>query len=92
MRKYLLLVFIMLFINSAEALELKINDTAVKVSWEKNASVKALEELVKDDPLIINMSPYGGFEQVGSLGTSITRNDVHTTTHPGDIVKPIKYL
>lgn len=87
MRKYLLsLLFVMFSIGSSEALELKINDTAVTVNWENNASVRALHELVQNAPLTINMSPYGGFEQVGSLGTSITRNDVQTTTQPGDIV------
>ena len=29
---------------------------------------------------------YGGFEQVGSLGNSITRNDERITTDFGDIV------
>lgn len=87
MRKYLLsLLFVMFSIGSSEALELKINDTAVTVNWENNASVRALHELVQNAPLTINMSPYGGFEQVGSLGTSITRNDVQTTTQPGDMV------
>ena len=32
------------------------------------------------------MSMYGGFEQVGSLGASLPRNDVQTTTSAGDIV------
>ena len=32
------------------------------------------------------MSMYGGFEQVGSLGISLPRNDVQTTTTAGDIV------
>ena len=32
------------------------------------------------------MSMYGGFEQVGSMGQSLPRNDVQTTTHYGDIV------
>ena len=31
-------------------------------------------------------SRYGGFEQVGSLSQSFSRNDVQTTTQPGDIV------
>ena len=34
----------------------------------------------------INMSMYGGFEQVGSIGTSLPRNDSQMTTSPGDIV------
>lgn len=29
---------------------------------------------------------YGGFEQVGPIGTSLPRKDVQTTTQAGDIV------
>ena len=32
------------------------------------------------------MSMYGGFEQVGPIGTDLPRNDVQTTTETGDIV------
>ena len=32
------------------------------------------------------MSMYGGFEQVGDIGTQLPRNDSETTTNPGDIV------
>ena len=34
----------------------------------------------------VSASRYGGFEQVGSLPQSFSRNDVQTTTQPGDIV------
>ena len=67
-------------------LELEINGTPVSVKWEDNESVRALRELASEEPIVIQMSMYGGFEQVGSLGTSITRNDVQTTTFAGDIV------
>ena len=67
-------------------LTMKIDDAAVAVDWEENESVAALMELVKDQPLTIQMSMYGGFEQVGSLGTSLPRNDAQTTTRAGDIV------
>ena len=88
MKKYLLIIFIVIFgiCNMAAAIELKINDTVVEVEWEKNNSVDALRSLVEEAPLTIKMSQYGGFEQVGLLGTRITRNDVQTTTQPGDIV------
>ena len=65
---------------------MRINDTAVSVDWEENESVAALRELVKSGPLVIEMSPYGGFEQVGPIGRSLPRNDVQTVTGPGDIV------
>ena len=32
------------------------------------------------------MSMYGGYEQVGSIGQSLSRDDKQTTTSSGDIV------
>ncbi len=67
-------------------LQLMIGETVVKVAWEDNASVAALLEMAKESPLTIQMSMYGGFEQVGSIGTSLPKDDVQTTTEAGDIV------
>lgn len=53
------------------------------VEWEENESVEVLKELC---PLTVKMSMYGGFEQVGSLGESLPRNDEQITTEYGDIV------
>ena len=74
--------------NPAEELSMKlrINDTEISVRWEDNESVNALKNLTREAPLTIEMSMYGGFEQVGSLGTSLPKNDVQTTTEAGDIV------
>ena len=71
---------------AVKTLTMKIGSTTVAVDWEENESVAALRELVKDKPLTVQMSMYGGFEQVGSLGTSLPRNDSQTTTAAGDIV------
>ena len=68
------------------AMTLQIGDETVTVEWEENDSVNALMELAKNEPLTVQMSMYGGFEQVGSLGTSLPRDDVQTTTQAGDIV------
>lgn len=67
-------------------MKMTIEGTSVTVAWEENESVEALRELVKGQPLTIKMSMYSTFEQVGSLGTSLPRNDVQTTTQAGDIV------
>lgn len=67
-------------------LQLLIEDTAVTVEWEENESVEALRELCREEPLTVSLSMYGGFEQVGPLGTSLPRSDVQTTTEAGDIV------
>lgn len=66
-------------------MQMKIGDTPVDVKWEDNASVQALKKLAEQG-LTIQMSMYGGFEQVGSIGQSLPRNDVQTTTGAGDIV------
>ena len=65
------------------AMKMLIGETEVPVTWEDNKSVAALRELL---PLTVQMSMYGGFEQVGSVGQSITRDDHETITDYGDIV------
>lgn len=67
-------------------LKLFINDEEIPVTWEENESVKAVNNLAESSPIIIDMSMYGGFEQVGSIGQSIPRNDKQMTTSAGDIV------
>ena len=67
-------------------MKLKIKDTEVPVTWEENDSVDALREIVKEEPLTIQMSMYGGFEQVGPIGQDIVSDDAQTTTDAGDIV------
>ena len=67
-------------------MQLFIENKAVTVEWENNASVNALMELCSETPLTIQMSMYGGFEQVGSIGANLPRDDKQTTTSAGDIV------
>ncbi len=67
-------------------LRLEINGEKVSAVWEDNDSVAALRELAVASPVTIRMSMYGGFEQVGSIGTDLPRNDVQTTAGAGDIV------
>ncbi|MBR2792057.1 MAG: hypothetical protein IKE78_05880 [Erysipelotrichaceae bacterium] len=78
--------------ESQEAIEVEkdlclyINDRKLPVTWEDNPSVSELKNIVSNEKLTVEMSMYGGFEQVGDLGSSITRNDRQTTTSSGDIV------
>jgi len=72
--------------NVEKSLHLSINDVEVAVDWEDNESVAALKALTSSEPLTVQMSMYGGFEQVGPLGEDLPRNDRQTTTRAGDIV------
>lgn len=69
-----------------KSMQLTIGDQAVSVEWEDNESIAALMELCADAPLSIQMSMYGDFEQVGSIGTNLPKDDKQTTTSAGDIV------
>ena len=66
-------------------MQMMIGETPVTVAWEDNASVEALKTLAMEG-IAIEMSMYGGFEQVGSIGQSLPRDDQQTTTTSGDIV------
>jgi len=68
------------------SMTMKIGDTKVNVDWEDNQAVKRLRDMAKDGDITIQMSMYGGFEQVGSIGQSLPRDDKQTTTRSGDIV------
>lgn len=50
-----------------------------------NDSIEALKILAKYG-LTINMSKYGGFEQVGSIGFTLPSFDTRITTNAGNIV------
>lgn len=69
--------------DAGESMILVIDGEEYPVEWEENESVEVLKELC---PLTVKMSMYGGFEQVGSLGESLPRNDEQITTEYGDIV------
>ena len=51
-----------------------------------NSSATAFYQLLKKGPLTVDMHDYGSFEKVGSLGTSLPRNDTQITTTAGDII------
>ena len=74
------------YTEETTALQMTIGNTSVSVDWEDNESVQSLKELCRNQPLTIYMSMYGGFEQVGSIGTALPQNDMQTTTSAGDIV------
>lgn len=68
------------------ALRMIVNDVPVDVVWEDNETVAEIFSYAQDNLITVNTTVYGGFEQVGSLPQSFSRNDTQMTTQPGDIV------
>ena len=63
-----------------------IGDSVLTIKPEDNSSAKAFLDLLAGGDVTVEMHDYGGFEKVGSLGTSLTRNDEQITTEPGDVI------
>ena len=61
-------------------------ETDIQNDGEENAAVSALVEMMRESPVVLQMSDYSGFEKVGPLGTSLPADNSQTTTHAGDIV------
>lgn len=72
--------------NEIMKMNVQVGERIFTATLEENAAVEGLAELMKDAPLVIQMSDYSGFEKVGSLGTELSANDRHITTQSGDIV------
>ena len=67
-------------------MKMSISDVPVTVQWEDNESVRALQKMTEEGPVTIEMSMYGGFEQVGPIGRTLPRQDEQMTAQPGDIM------
>lgn len=72
--------------NMDNTMKITAGDTTFTATFADNPSAEALKELLIEGPLTINMSDYASMEKVGSIGTSLPRNDEQITTGAGDII------
>ena len=68
------------------SLKLSVNGRSFTATMTESSSTEALKERLAQGDVSIRMSDYGNMEKVGNLGFSLPRNDIQTTTVPGDIV------
>lgn len=64
-------------------ISVKVGDKDVDVNWENNESVDVLKQM---SPLTVQLTPYGGVELTGNIGTTIPSTYSVITANPGDIV------
>lgn len=67
-------------------INVKVENHTFQANLESNSAVDAFVDMMRESPITIRMSDYGGFEKVGSLGESLPTSDRQTTTAKGDIV------
>lgn len=53
---------------------------------EDNEAAAALVKMMEEEPVVIEMDDYSGFEKVGNLGTTLPASNRQMTTRAGDIV------
>lgn len=68
------------------ALTIAFGDQVLSATFADNSSAAEFQALLAQGPLTIEMEDYGGFEKVGPLGATLTRNDAQITTEPGDVI------
>ena len=72
--------------NAVTNMNVQVGDVVFSATLEENEAVSALVEMMRENPVVIQMSDYSGFEKVGPLGTSLPASNSQTTTQAGDIV------
>lgn len=72
--------------NTVTNMSVQVGDVVFSATLEENEAVSALVEMMRESPVVIQMSDYSGFEKVGPLGVSLPASNSQTTTQAGDIV------
>jgi len=65
---------------------IQVGNRTFRATLESNEAAKAFAEMMQNEPVILQMHDYAGFEKVGSLGRALPASDAQTTTQAGDIV------
>ena len=67
-------------------MKVQIDGHTFYAALENNDATAELVQMMKNQPIVISMSDYSGFEKVGSLGTTLPGSNSQMTTQAGDIV------
>ena len=67
-------------------MNIEVNGTDIQVKLCENSSARAVEELLRDGPLTLEMKDFAHMEKFGSLGAQLPANDGHITTEAGDVI------
>ena len=67
-------------------MKITVGNYELQATFADNSSAEEWKELLSQGPITVEMEDYGGFEKVGPLGTTLTRNDQQITTEPGDVI------
>ena len=67
-------------------INIAVNGQTLTATLADNSSALAFAELLKDEPLTLDLHDYGNFEKTGSLPQTLPRNDEPIDTDFGDLI------
>lgn len=67
-------------------LNVQVGDQIFTATLEDNVAADAFVSMMEEEPVVIQMSDYSGFEKVGPLGRKLPSDNRQLTTQAGDIV------
>lgn len=67
-------------------IKIEVNNKELIVELENNQATKELVQRLNTSNVVVKASEYGGFEKVGSLGFSLSKDDKQIKTEAGDLV------
>ena len=67
-------------------INIDINGQVLPATLANNTSAQAFAELLKNEPLTLDLHDYGNFEKTGSLPQTLPRNDEPIDTDFGDLI------
>ncbi|MBR1738250.1 MAG: hypothetical protein IJ736_14785 [Firmicutes bacterium] len=73
-------------VYAGDKINIDVNGKTLTATLADNSSAQAFAQMLSKGSVTIEMSDYGNFEKVGSLGTTLPRNDEYITTEPGDLI------
>ncbi|WP_294362357.1 cyclophilin-like fold protein [uncultured Senegalimassilia sp.] len=72
--------------RAAQSLSIQVDDTAMSIELADTDAARELTSKVSQGDIVVNLHPYGGFEQVGELPWALPRSDRQITTEAGDVM------
>ena len=72
--------------QAVQSLSIKIDNTTMVIELAGTDAARELALKVSQGDIVVNLRPYGGFEQVGELPWTLPRSDQQVTTEAGDVM------
>lgn len=72
--------------QATQSLSIQVDDAVMTIELADTDAARELALKVSQGEIVVNLQPYGGFEQVGKLPWTLPRSDRQITTEAGDIM------